>query len=213
MNTIIKDIRKDYTLHSLEVEMVNTNAIEQFKSWFDEAILAKVYEPNAMVLSTVCLDNQPHARVVLVKEISPEGFTFFSNYESNKAQQITKNNKVCLLFFWPELERQVRIEGTVSKISKEASEKYFHSRPKSSQIGAHVSAQSTIIEDRTILELRQMQLTEKYEGQIIPLPDNWGGYLVNPTSIEFWQGRASRLHDRLLYTLASNKWTIARLAP
>lgn len=215
-NFMIKDIhsiRKDYTLHSLDTKDVNNDAIAQFKIWFEAAIKAEVNEPNAMVLSTISEGKYPHSRVVLVKDISTNGFTFFTNYESHKGQQLIENPMASLLFFWPELERQVRIEGEVSKISKQESEKYFHSRPVGSQIGAHVSPQSKVIPNRAFLEEKQKELENQFKEKIIPLPDNWGGFGLKPTSIEFWQGRSSRLHDRLLYTIVNGKWHIDRLAP
>jgi len=209
----IHSIRKDYTLHSLDVVDVSQDAIEQFKIWFEAAVNAEVKEPNAMVLSTVSEGKYPHSRVVLVKEIAATGFTFFTNYESHKGQQLMANPNACLVFFWPELERQVRIEGKVSKVSKEESEKYFHSRPIGSQVGAHVSPQSEVIPNRAYLEQRLIELEAQFDGNTIPLPADWGGFVLEPTSIEFWQGRSSRLHDRLLYTLANGKWQIDRLAP
>lgn len=210
----IQDLRIDYKQASLEIENINQNPIEQFKTWFQEALDANVLEPNAMVLSTVDNKGKPHARVVLVKDISDAGFTFFTNYESNKGQELNKNNNACLTFFYPQLERQIRIEGIVSKTTREASDLYFQSRPFGSRIGAHVSQQSKKINSRAELEQKQQELEQQYADQNIPLPKNWGGYVLEPTSIEFWQGRSSRLHDRILFERQNNgKWNISRLSP
>lgn len=210
----IHNLRVEYKKGSLDVSNVGNDPIAFFKKWFDEALNSNVLEANAMVLSTISPDYKPHSRVVLVKGISEDGFTFFTNYNSNKGKQMSENEKVSLLFFWPELERQVRIEGVVSKVAKEISESYFHSRPRSSQIGAHVSPQSSVIGSREVLEQLQIDLEKKFDNQVIPLPNYWGGYLVNPEIIEFWQGRPSRLHDRIQFTkLVNQSWKIERLAP
>lgn len=210
----IQDIRTDYKLASLEIENVCQNPVEQFNIWFEEAIKAHVLEPNAMVLSTVDANHKPHARVVLVKGISDSGFTFFTNYESNKGQELNQNSAACLTFFYPQMERQIRIEGLVSKISRSASDLYFQSRPFGSKIGAHVSQQSTKINHRQELEQKQQELEKEFAQKPIPIPANWGGYLLNPTAVEFWQGRSSRLHDRILYELnLDNNWIISRLSP
>lgn len=210
----IQDIRTDYKLASLEIENVQPNPIEQFKIWFEEAIKAQILEPNAMVLSTVDANLQPHARVVLVKDISESGFTFFTNYQSNKGQELSQNTAACLTFFYPQMERQIRIEGSVSKISREESDLYFQSRPLGSKIGAWVSEQSKKINSRAELEQKQAELEKQYSEKPIPIPEYWGGYLLNPNLIEFWQGRSSRLHDRILYELDSSKnWQISRLSP
>jgi len=210
----IHALRKDYKIGSLDVEDVLAAPISQFRKWFDEALNSEILEANAMVLSTVSPDMKPHSRIVLVKDINTEGLSFFTNYLSNKGKQLADNQFASLLFFWPELERQVRLEGTVEKLSREASEQYFHSRPRSSQIGAHVSPQSTVIPDRAFLEDIEKKLTDTFKGQPISLPDHWGGYLFVPTLVEFWQGRPSRLHDRVLYTyIDGGSWKIERLAP
>lgn len=210
----IQDIRTDYKLASLEIENVQPNPIEQFKIWFEEAIKAQVLEPNAMVLSTVDAHHKPHARVVLVKDISDAGFTFFTNYQSNKGQELSQNSAACLTFFYPQMERQIRIEGSVSKISREASDLYFQSRPFGSKIGAWVSAQSKKINTRTELEQKQAELEKQYIEKPVPIPEYWGGYLLKPNLMEFWQGRSSRLHDRILYELDIHKiWQISRLSP
>jgi pyridoxamine 5'-phosphate oxidase len=166
-----------------------------------------------MTLATADKAGKPNARIVLLKGFDENGFSFYTNYLSQKGKEIKKNPQACLVFFWAALERQVRIEGKIEKLSKEASEKYFHSRPIGSQIGAIVSPQSQIITDRKILEKKAEELTSQYEGKIIPKPAHWGGYIVKPTSIEFWQGRTSRLHDRIKYDLINGKWQTSRLAP
>lgn len=210
----IHSIRKDYKIGTLDTKDVHPNPITQFQKWFNEALKAEVLEPNAMTLATLDSENRPHARIVLVKDISENGFTFFTNYLSNKGKQIAAQPQAALLFFWPELERQVRIEGVIEKVSKEESSTYFHSRPRGSQVGAHVSPQSQIIPNRDYLETLQAELEKKFEGKEIPLPDYWGGYLLKPQSVEFWQGRPSRLHDRILYSKdKENDWKIERLAP
>ena len=209
----IHAIRKDYVLNALELRNVNANPLEQFKIWFSEAIESKVNEPNAMVLSTVSSDLRPHSRVVLLKEFREKGFVFFTNYQSNKGREIEGNPHVSLLFFWPELERQVRIEGFLKKTTVEDSQKYFQSRPRGSQIGAHTSPQSQIIPDREWMEKKYDALDKEYQEKTIPMPENWGGYCVTPDMMEFWQGRPSRLHDRIIYNFKYGIWDIKRLAP
>ena len=174
---------------------------------------AELYEPKAMTLATVDKAGKPNARLVLLKGFDENGFSFYTNYMSQKGKEIKKNPQACLVFHWGPLERQVRIEGKIEKLSKEASEKYFHSRPVGSQIGAIVSPQSQIITDRKILEKKMEEVAAQYEGKTIPKPAHWGGYIVKPTSIEFWQGRSSRLHDRIKYDLVNGKWQTSRLAP
>lgn len=209
----IDSFRQNYTKNSLEESKMLQNPIFQLEQWLENAIESKILEPNAMVLSTVDIENRPHARVVLAKGISEEGIQFFTNYNSNKAQDLEKNKQACLTFFYPEMERQVRIEGNVEKIKSQESEKYFHSRPFESQIGAWVSNQSEVIHSREILEDKQKELQLQFKDKVVPLPDFWGGYILKPTYFEFWQGRASRLHDRIVYELKNNKWEIFRLAP
>lgn len=209
----IHNIRTEYIKAELHEEQVSKNVIEQFSSWFDEARNAEVMEPNAMTLATTDADGQVDARTVLLKDIDKEGFVFFSNYTSKKGQEMQNNNKVALLFFWPELERQVRILGKVSKISSPESEEYFHSRPRGSQLGAWASHQSERVEDRGVIEKRLAHLEEKYGEGEIPLPDFWGGYRVIPHRVEFWQGRASRLHDRIVYEKRETDWDIYRISP
>lgn len=211
----IADIRTQYCQKSLSEAEASLNAVDQFRQWWDEALLAALTEVNAMTLATAAADGAPDARIVLLKGFSEEGFTFFTNYESAKGLQLAANPRACLLFFWKELERQVRISGTVLKISKEESEQYFFSRPVGSQVGAWASRQSMILQNREELERRlDTVLAEVEGGKKIEKPDYWGGYIVKPHTIEFWQGRPNRLHDRLLYTLQNNNsWKIERLAP
>ena len=214
MNRDIADMRMNYSKGYLTEDSVVSNPIEQFKLWFDTALKSKVIEPNAMIIATVGKDNIPSARTVLLKEIDPEGFLFYTNYTSDKANDISENANVSLVFLWKEIERQVRITGTAEKLSSDRSEQYFHKRPKDSQVGDWVSPQSAVIESRDILEERKKEIETKYlNDDRLPLPDFWGGYIVKPTVIEFWQGRPSRLHDRLRYKLEDGEWKIERLAP
>ncbi len=211
----LEDLRKDYHSRKLDKTMVKSSPIDQFKDWFKEAIEAMgSREPNAMTLATTTKNGLPSARIVLLKGVSEQGFVFYTNYHSRKGQEMEENPNVALVFFWPQLERQVRIEGRLKKLSAEASTNYFQSRPKKSQIGAHVSAQSSVIKDRSELEDAVKELEAKYKNDpVLPKPENWGGYIVQPTKMEFWQGRSSRLHDRMLYTLGKDSWTLERLAP
>ena len=214
MHNNIAEIRRDYSHKSLSENDVDANAIKQFEKWWHEAVSSKIDEVNAMTLATASVDALPSARIVLLKEVNEKGFIFFSNYESYKAQQLAENPKACLVFFWKELERQVRITGLIDKISSKQSDDYFQSRPESSRIGAWASPQSRVIEDRDWLDEKFNELVNKMEGTAIPRPPYWGGYIVMPVVIEFWQGRPSRLHDRIQYTLEENgKWKIERLAP
>lgn len=210
---MLHDIRKQYIFSSLDENKALPDPIEQFDLWLNEAIESKVIEPTAMMLSTVDENLQPHSRIVLLKELSPEGFVFYTNYEGHKAKQIAGNNKVCLLFFWSRLERQVRIEGTVEKISEAISTSYFLSRPLESRIGAWASPQSQAVHSKDFLEEQYKYYQHKF-GENVPKPPFWGGYVVKPISMEFWQGRPKRLHDRLLYTHGTEAaWNISRLAP
>ena len=211
----IAAIREDYCLGNLsELDLLN-DPIQQFKKWFDEAVKASVKEPNAMTLSTVNAQLQPSSRIVLLKDLKANGFSFFTNYLSRKGKDMMTNPQVSLLFFWQELQRQVRIEGQVVQLPEEDSDDYFLSRPISSQVGAIASPQSEIIANREILEQRVAVVNQQlHAGVNIVRPSYWGGYLVIPHKIEFWQGRSSRLHDRLEYVLnADNTWQIHRLAP
>ncbi|MFP5081444.1 pyridoxamine 5'-phosphate oxidase [Pedobacter sp. JCM 36344] len=209
----LQNLRQDYRVSSLSESDVEVDPILQFKKWFSDAVSAQLYEPNVMTFATADSDGKPSARIVLLKGFDEHGFVFYTNYESKKSQDLIENPQAALVFFWAELERQVRVEGIVSKVDKEVSKAYFHSRPIGSQIGAIASPQSAVITDRSILENKVSALTEQYEGKEIPLPDNWGGYLVEPKHIEFWQGRSSRLHDRIIYDFVESAWKINRLAP
>ncbi|MEP2772013.1 MAG: pyridoxamine 5'-phosphate oxidase [Fulvivirga sp.] len=214
MTNKISDIRSDYKKHKLDEKHVLNNPIKQFEKWFEEALVSAVIEPTAMNLATVSKNNTPASRIVLLKDIASDGFVFYTNYQSNKGKELEENPQAALTFFWPELERQVRIQGVVEKVSKEKSEAYFKSRPRESQIGAWASPQSAVIADRKILEDREKQLSDRFaDNEDLPKPEQWGGYLLKPLAMEFWQGRPSRLHDRLIYTLEGNNWKISRLAP
>ncbi|MDX2212180.1 MAG: pyridoxamine 5'-phosphate oxidase [Oculatellaceae cyanobacterium bins.114] len=213
MNLSIADLRRDYTLKGLHETEVDPDPFKQFQTWFEQAIAAQLPEPNAMTLATATPDGIPSARVVLLKGFDPRGFVFYTNYHSRKGQELAHNSKAALVFWWAELERQVRIQGDVQPVSAEESDTYFHSRPIGSQLGAWASEQSQVVGDRTVLEQRLQELQEQYQNQEIPRPPHWGGYRVNPYSIEFWQGRPSRLHDRLLYKRGDRQWDIARLSP
>ncbi len=208
----ISAIRKDYTLKSLEISDLESNPTDQFKVWFKEAVQSEIMEVNAMNLATVGLDGHPNSRIVLLKEVD-KGFVFFTNYESEKGQEIEKDNRAALNFFWPELERQVRIKGVLEKITEKESDEYFLSRPLSSQIGAWTSPQSQKISNREELDFRKKEVEQKFENQPLHRPAFWGGYRMIPSKIEFWQGRASRLHDRICFELIDGKWEIYRLAP
>ncbi|MEN9918091.1 MAG: pyridoxamine 5-phosphate oxidase [Bacteroidota bacterium] len=209
----IFDLRRDFTLKTLDENDVLANPIQQFQIWFSEAMDAQALEANAMNLATVGLDLKPSSRIVLLKQIKSEGFVFFTNYESKKALQIAENRNVALTFIWNELERQVRIEGVASKLPPNESDSYFEARPLASKLGAWASPQSMVILNRAYLEQLVLDFETRFEGKQITRPSNWGGYMVEPTRIEFWQGRKSRLHDRMCYSLADNKWQIQRLAP
>ncbi|MCR9251373.1 MAG: pyridoxamine 5'-phosphate oxidase [bacterium] len=210
----ISTIREEYTRQALSEKDVASNPIDQFKKWFEEAMNSEVYVSNAMSLGTADKSGQPSVRIVLLKGIDEKGFKFFTNYESSKGQQLMDNPKAAATLFWPELERQIRIEGAIEKLTHQESEKYFHSRPIGSQIGAWSSPQSKKIESRGELEDKEALFKEKFDGlEKIPKPDHWGGYSIVPNSIEFWQGRENRLHDRILYELKDGNWVTSRLAP
>lgn len=210
----LANLRNEYSLQKLDEKDVQLNPVAQFKIWFNEALKAEVIEPNAMNLATVKPDGTPSTRIVLLKGVEQERFVFFSNYGSHKAGQLNNNHQAAILFFWPELQRQVRIEGTVGKIPTEQSDEYFASRPRGSQIGAHVSPQSHVIPNRAFLDEMVLKYTNQFEGKNVPRPENWGGYALTPFRFEFWQGRENRLHDRIQYRLLpSNQWLIERLSP
>ena len=213
MREDIASIRKEYTQAELDESTVLKNPFEQFEKWFQEALKSEIIEPTAMILSTVDANGQPFQRTVLLKTFSADGFVFYTNYESRKASHLQDNPKVSLLFPWYSLERQVAITGHVEKVSTKESLKYFLSRPEGSQLGAWVSNQSQVITSRNILETKLAQMKQKFKDGKIPLPDHWGGYRVIPDSIEFWQGRKSRLHDRIYFQKENSSWQISRLAP
>ena len=214
MNHPIADIRRDYKLESLNEGDVAADPIQQFTIWWDEAIKSEIDEVNAMTLATSTKEGLPSARIVLLKGYDERGFVFFTNYESDKGKELAANPHAALVFFWKELERQVRIEGLVEKVSAEESDAYYQSRPAGSRIGAWASPQSEVISDRQTIEKSVLAYGEKFGTGFIPRPAHWGGYIVKPTCIEFWQGRSSRLHDRILYTVSDNEnWKKERLAP
>lgn len=214
MSTVIAGMRRDYTLAGLDITDVLPDPVRQFHRWFDDARTAGLPEPNAMHLATVDAAGKPAGRIVLLKEADETGFVFYTNYESRKGHELAAHPVAALTFFYVELERQIRIEGTVEKVSAEESDAYFAVRPRGSQIGAWVSHQSDAIAGREVLEQRQRELEAQFADQSIPRPPHWGGYRVIPTVIEFWQGRPGRLHDRIQFTkTADNSWQIARLSP
>lgn len=212
--TDLYNFRKNYNSNSLSKDDVDKNPISQFKKWMKETISSKiVVEPNAMTLATSTLNGVPSARVVLLKSIDVNGFVFFTNYESRKGQELAENPHACIVFDWHLMERQVRIEGVVRKISTEASDHYFDSRPKESQLGAWISPQSKFIDGRQELEDRKVKIENMFKDKPITRPPNWGGYVLEPHTIEFWQGRESRLHDRIIYIKTGDDWILRRLAP
>jgi pyridoxamine 5'-phosphate oxidase len=212
MNHKLANIRLDYRLKGLHESELDANPLNQFKLWFDEVIQSELSEPNAMLLSTAS-NGRPSGRIVLLKGVDDAGFTFFTNYASKKGEEIEVNPQVALTFFWKELERQVRIEGRIEKTSEKESDDYFAIRPRGSQIGAWVSHQSEIIENREALEEKLKTFEQEFEGVPVPRPPYWGGYHVIPDYMEFWQGRPSRLHDRLAYVLKDGIWVVERLSP
>lgn len=212
-NIEIENLRKDYLFAELNEDNINQDPIQQFDKWFNEALNSNLDEPNAMALATSTKDGKPSLRIVLLKGFSEQGFIFYTNYDSKKGHQIIENPHAAITFLWGELQRQVRIEGTVEKLSVEKSTEYFHSRPRGSQLGAISSHQSSVINSREELEDNYNKLDKKYQDKIIPKPENWGGFIVIPEKIEFWQGRTSRLHDRLLFEKDSNSWNLSRLSP
>jgi pyridoxamine 5'-phosphate oxidase len=215
MKKAIAHIRKSYEKNQLLESKVSANPFDQFKKWFHENLKSDHQDPTAMTLSTVDVHHQPSARIVLLKEYSQDkGFVFFTNYESKKGKEIKTNPKVSLLFFWPDVERQIRIEGNIKKVPASESEKYFQKRPRESQIGAWASEQSASIPDRKYLENTVIELEKFFEGKNkLPLPPFWGGYSVIPHYFEFWQGRKNRLHDRIVYHKKKGSWQMGRLSP
>ena len=209
----LSELRLSYTKAGLSESEADPDPLRQFEIWMDQAMLSDLVEPNAMTLATCDSSGQPNARTVLLKSFDRQGFVFYTNYESRKSREIAENHAVCLLFYWGPLERQVRILGTVSRVSEEESDDYFRSRPIGHQLGAWVSNQSSIIQSREVLEQRLTQIVKRFERGPIPRPPHWGGFRVNPNLFEFWQGRSNRLHDRLEYVRSGDAWTIRRLSP
>ena len=209
----IADLRRSYTLAGLRRADLNPDPIAQFSKWLQQAIDAQLLEPTAMTLATAGKAGRPSARIVLLKGVDERGLIFYTNYESRKGRELAENSNAALAFYWPELERQVRANGTVSKLSRDESDKYFQSRPRGHQLGAWVSTQSDVIANRGVLEERLEQFEKRYPDTV-PLPPFWGGYILSPTEIEFWQGRPNRLHDRFRYSRQrDDRWLIERLAP
>ncbi len=214
MQNDLTSYRRSYEKGRLLESDIPVDPLILFRAWFDLADESSlVEEANAMSISTVGKDLMPKTRIVLLKSFDPEGFIFFTNYESDKGKHLKENPKCCLSFFWPALEKQVIIQGEVTKVEEEESDKYFHSRPRGSQLGAHASNQSSVIPSRHYLEDKLAELERKFENKDVPLPSYWGGYLVKPLSMEFWQGRKNRLHDRILYSKEGDNWKFERLAP
>jgi pyridoxamine 5'-phosphate oxidase len=214
MHNKVSDIRRDYSQKQLLEDKVAATPVGQFNNWWNEVLEAQIDEPNAMTLSTASADGIPAARIVLLKDFSEKGFSFYTNYESYKGKQLLENPKACLVFFWKELERQVRVTGLVEKLSEKESDEYYRSRPEASRIGAWTSPQSQVIESRQWIDEHFNEMVNKLEGTDIKRPPHWGGYIVRPVVIEFWQGRPGRLHDRIQYTLEDDgSWKIERLAP
>ena len=214
MDKNIANLRQDYTLQGLSETEIDSNPFAQFEEWFSQALNADILEPNAMMVATTTPEGKPSARMVLLKDFDERGFVFYTNYNSHKAQELAENPQAALVFWWAQSQRQVRICGRVEKVSDSESDEYFYSRPFSSRLGAWASNQSEVIESREVLEQQLEELKEKYQDREIPRPPHWGGIRVIPAEIEFWQGRSSRLHDRLVYRrMEDNSWKIEQLSP
>jgi len=213
MEYSLSEIRREYARHSLSEHEVNANPIHQFKQWLEEAIKSQVPDPGAMVLSTANKGNRVSSRVVLLKDVQEEGFIFYTNYNSKKAADLKENAQAGILFYWPELERQVRVEGNVKVVSSSVSDEYFASRPEKSKIGAWASEQSREIPGRKYLEEQVEKYKNEFKDREIKRPEYWGGYILKPDIIEFWQGRPNRLHDRIQFSFEANRWEVRRLAP
>lgn len=210
----LADLRKDYSLAGLTEKDLARDPFRQFEKWFQEAEAAKIVEPNAMTLATATVDGRPSARTALLKGFDGRGFVFYTNYLGRKGRELEANPHATMLFPWLALERQVTIEGTITKVSREEAEAYYHSRPLLSQLSAWVSQQSSVVSSRKVLEDGMKEMEQKYAGKTVPLPEHWGGYRLSPERVEFWQGRRSRLHDRLRYCRGEDgSWLVERLAP
>ncbi|MDB5203076.1 MAG: pyridoxamine 5-phosphate oxidase [Ferruginibacter sp.] len=209
----IANIRQDYKMQTLDETDAPADPFAMFDSWWQQAVSSDINEVNAMTLATATPDGKPSARIVLLKGYTKDGFVFFTNYQSHKGKELAENNQASIVFFWKELERQVRIEGTIEKVAESESDEYFRSRPTGSKIGAWASPQSAVIPSRDILEQNVTELEKSFDGKEIDRPEHWGGYRLIPDMVEFWQGRPSRLHDRLVYKLEEKEWKLVRLAP
>ncbi|WP_430811545.1 MULTISPECIES: pyridoxamine 5'-phosphate oxidase [unclassified Carboxylicivirga] len=209
----LSDIRREYTKNTLSKELLDANPHRQFERWMEEALAAGSPEPTAMTLATVDAQGMPNCRVVLLKEVSPNGFVFFTNYNSTKGRELNDKAMAAMNFFWPEVERQVRIRGCIKRTTSDQSDAYFQTRPRASQLGALASDQSSVVENGKALSDRFNALEQQFNNRDIPRPAHWGGFILSPVSIEFWQGRANRMHDRFQYTLKEGQWVIEQLAP